>query len=100
MIFFYPSDFEEELELVVGVEEILECAIRSTSEFASSSTFGETHFILSDYESKYKGDEEGDEEGNGGLHEVDNDLSHFSIDNIGINADEFFFFFFLCTYSY
>jgi hypothetical protein len=97
--FFYPSDFEEELEHVVGVEEILECAIGSTTEFVSTSTFGETYFTLSDYESECEGDEEGD----GGLHEVDNDPLHFSTDNTGINVDEYSFLplhmFLLCLFQ-
>jgi hypothetical protein len=87
--FFYPSDFEEELEYVVEVEEILECAIGSTTEFASTSIFGETYFTLSDYESECEGDKEGDEESDGGLHEVDNDPLYFSTDNTGINVDEY-----------
>jgi hypothetical protein len=88
--FFYLLDFEEELEHVVGIEEILECAIESTSEFASTSTFGEIYFSLLDYESECEGDEEGNKEGDGGLHKVDNDPSYFSADNTGINVDEFF----------
>jgi hypothetical protein len=87
--FFCSSDFEEELEHVVGVEEILECAIGSTTEFTSTSTFGETYYTLSDYESEYKGDEEGHEEGDGGFHKVDNDHLYFSTDNTGINVDEY-----------
>jgi hypothetical protein len=87
--FFYPSDFEEELEHVIGVEEILECAIGSTTQFASTSTFGKTYFTLLDSKSECEGDEKGDEEGDGGLHEVDNDLLYFSTDNTGINIDEY-----------
>jgi hypothetical protein len=60
--YFYPSDLEEELEHVVGVEDILEGPIGSTSEFAFTSTLSIIYFNLLNYEPKY----EGDEKGNGG----------------------------------
>jgi hypothetical protein len=87
--FFYPSDFEEELEHVVGVEVILKCAIGSTTEFASTSTFGKIYFTLSDYESECEGYDEGHEEDDRRLYEVDNDPLHFSTNNTGINVDEY-----------
>lgn len=44
---------------MVNLEEILEGAHESTSRFASTSTYGETFFNISDYKSKYEGDGEG-----------------------------------------
>ena len=72
---------------MVGMEEILECAIGSTSGFASTSIFGETYFNISDYESKSEGDEE-DEKIDGQWQGIDNDPPHFSIANNRIYVDE------------
>jgi hypothetical protein len=85
---FNLSDFEEELEHVVGVEEILECAIGITNEFAFISTFGKTYFNFLDYEFECEGDEERDEEGDGRWQGVNNDPSHLLTDNTEINIDE------------
>jgi hypothetical protein len=60
--YFYLLDFEEELEHAIEMEEILEGPIGSTSGFASTSTFDETYFNISDYESEYKGNEGSDGE--------------------------------------
>lgn len=70
---FYPLDFKEELEHVVEVEEILEVAYGNKSGFASTSTFGETHFNIL----YYKSENERNEEGNGRQYGIDNECSNY-----------------------
>lgn len=62
--YIYPSDFEEELDYVVQVEDIVG---------GSFENHGETYFNLSDYESEF----EGHEEIHQGLHESDVDHASF-----------------------
>ena len=60
--YFYPSDFEEELQYVARVEEILGGTHGSNSDFDFTTTFGETYFNILDFESEDDGDDEAHEE--------------------------------------
>ena len=73
--YIYPSDFDEELDYVVQVEDIIG---------ESFENDGKTYFNLSDYDSEFEGDEEIHQK----LHENDVDQSSFSCANIDKSKDE------------
>ncbi|XP_024400655.1 uncharacterized protein [Physcomitrium patens] len=73
--YIYPSDFEEEFEYVVGVEEILQ-------NHQDDGSLG-THFTLSDWETNMEGTEDYDEP-----YGCDGDSINFSSANIPISTDE------------
>lgn len=81
--FFYPSDFEDELDYMVGLEEIFEgvCVCEGVD---ASSTFEEAFFHLLDFESNFE-----DGEGLEQLGEADDDVHlHLSNDDILYFEDE------------
>ena len=75
--YIYPSDFEEELDYVVQVENILG---------GSFENYRKMYFHLSDYDSEF----EGHKEIHQGLHESDIDHASFSCADIDISKYEFF----------
>ena len=79
--YIYPSNFEEELDYIVQVEDIVA---------GSFENHGETYFNISDYDSEF----EGNEEIHGGLHESDIHHANFLSADIGNSKDEHFFLFF------
>ena len=48
---FYPSDFDDDLNELVGVEEFLQGVHEKSNTSARSSTFQETYFLSSNGES-------------------------------------------------
>ena len=82
--YIYASNFEEDLEHVVGVEEFLQGTCGGSGAFASTSTLEGAYFQLSDSKLENKGDEEDGE----GLHEVENVHADFAINNLREFLDE------------
>ena len=72
--YIHPSDFEEELDYVLQVENIVG---------GSFENYRETYFYLSDYDFEF----EGHKEIHRGLHESDIDHASFSCADIDISKD-------------